>query len=132
MHQRINNNICPSLSIPNGFFESKIKIRYGYNDYKEGWVNINPKSNNHYAFNKNGVDYKITLEDLPLFWKDRIIEIDKNKNINEEEMIQYKLHSIQQMIYSDARYNPYIEEEVIQNSLKAYLKNHPQFNLNLS
>ena len=129
MHQYISNNICPSIDIPEGFFESKIKIRYGYNDYKKGWVNINPKNPNYYAFDRNGTDYKITLEDLPLFWKDRIIEIDKNKNINEEEMIQYKLHSIQQMIYSDPRYNPHIENEAAQNVLNTYLKNHSQYTL---
>ena len=129
MHQKIGNDTCPALSIPDGFFESKIKIRYGYDDYKEGWVNINPKNPNYYAFDKTGTDYKMTLEDIPLFWKDRIIEIDINSDLNEEEMIQYKLHSIQQMIYSDTRYNPYIEDVTTQNILNTYLKSHPQYNL---
>jgi len=129
MHQRIPNNICPSLCIPKGFFESKIKIRYGYDDYKEGWVNINPKNPNYYAFDKTGTDYKITLEDIPLFWKNKIIEIDKNPNINEEEMIQHKLQSILQMMYFDQRYNPYIEKEVEQKVLNTYLRTHKQYNL---
>ena len=129
MHQYINNNICPSIDIPKGFFESEIKIRYGYDNYKEGWVNINPKNPNYYAFDRTGTDYKITLDDIPLFWKDRIIEIDSNKDINEEEMIQYKLQSILQMIYSDSRYNPYIDKEVEQKVLSTYLKTHKQYNL---
>jgi hypothetical protein len=129
MHQRISNNICPSLSIPDGFFESEIKIRYGYDDYKQGWVNINPKNPNYYAYNKNGADYKLTLEDIPLFWKNRISEIDINNKINEEEMIQYRLHSIQQMVYSDTRYNPYIEDGVIQKIFNTHLQNHPQYKL---
>ena len=129
VHQRISNNICPSLSIPDGFFESKIKIRYGYDDYKQGWVNINPKNSNYYAYNKNGADYKLTLEDIPLFWKNRISEIDINNEINEEEMIQHRLHSIQQMIYSDTRYNSYIEDEVIQKIFNTHLQNRPQYKL---
>tara|TARA_R110001592_G_scaffold71981_3_gene219687 strand:- start:5346 stop:6494 length:1149 start_codon:yes stop_codon:yes gene_type:complete len=129
MHQKIGNDTCPSLSIPEGFFESNIKIRYGYDDYKEGWVNINPTNPNYYAYNKSGADYKITLDDLPLFWKSKISEIDINSDINEEEMIQHKLHSIQQMIYSDTRYNPYIEKEVTQKIFNTYLKTHPQYNL---
>ena len=131
MHQKIPNTICPSLDIPRGFFESKIKIRYGYNDYKEGWVNINPKNPNYYASDKTGTDYKITLEDIPLFWKDRIIEIDENPNIDEEEMIQHKLQSILEMIYFDQRYNPYIEKEVEQKVLNTCLKTHKQYNLSL-
>ena len=75
MHQKIPNSICPSLDIPSGFFNSKIKIRYGYDDYKEGWVNINPKNPNYYADNLNGTDYKITLDDIPLFWKERILTL---------------------------------------------------------
>lgn len=129
MHQRISNNICPSLSIPDGFFESEIKIRYGYDDYKQGWVNINPKNPNYYAYNKSGADYKLTLEDIPLFWKNRISEIDINNEINEEEMIQYRLHSIQQMVYSDTRYNPYIEDVVFQKIFNTHLQNHPQYKL---
>jgi len=129
MHQKISNDTCPSLSIPDGFFESNIKIRYGYDDHKEGWVNINPKNPNYYAFDKTGTDYKMTLEDIPLFWKDRIIEIDKNSNIDEEEMIQYKLQSILQMIYFDQRYNPYIEKVVEQKALNTYLKAHKQYKL---
>ena len=45
-HQSISNNQCPAIDIPPGFFENDIKVRYGYDDYKEGWVNINPKKEN--------------------------------------------------------------------------------------
>jgi len=129
MHQRITNDTCPSLTIPDGFFENKIKVRYGYNDYKKGWVNINPQNQNYYASDKNGVDDKITLDDLPLFWKGKIIDIDINSNINEEEMIQYKLQSRLQMVYSDERYNPYVDDEVQQKVLDTYLLTHKQYKL---
>jgi|TARA_R110000782_G_scaffold153248_1_gene245743 hypothetical protein len=129
MHQRITNDTCPSLTVPDGFFENKIKVRYGYNDYKKGWVNINPQNQNYYASDKNGVDDKITLDDLPLFWKEKIIDIDINSNINEEEMIQYKLQSRLQMVYSDERYNPYVDDEIQQKVLDTYLLTHKQYKL---
>jgi hypothetical protein len=129
MHQKIGNNICPSISIPEGFFEGKIKIRYGYDDYKEGWVNINPLNEKYYAEDKQGADYKFTLEDIPLFWKDKIEKIDTNQNINEELNIQYSLYSVLNMIYSDARYNPYIDEEVKDKVLNTYLQTHQKYSL---
>lgn len=129
MHQKINNSVCPSLSIPNGFFNNEIKIRFGYEDCKDGWVNINPMIENYRAYNTNGVDDKIMLEDVPLFWKNKIVEIDKNPNIDEEVMIQYRLMAILNMVYSDERYNPYIDKEVEEKVLNEYLKNYKQYKL---
>lgn len=76
-------NQIPPLFIPNGFFENNIKIRYGYELYKNNWVNINPSAE-HYSFvdDEYGTDLKICLEDLPLFWRNRISEIDINPDIN--------------------------------------------------
>lgn len=129
-HQRIDNNICPSLNIPDGFFESNIKIRYGYDDYKDGWININPKSNSYKACDILGTDYKITLDDLPIFWKDRIREIDINKNLDEEEFIQHRLYSVLKMIYSDPRYSTHIDKQVELNVLKSHIKIYKQYELN--
>jgi hypothetical protein len=83
----ISYDLCPPLFIPPGFFKKQIKIRYGYNDYKENWININP-SKKKYSFRdeKNGTDLKLSLEQLPLFWKKRIKIIDKNKNLNNQEI----------------------------------------------
>jgi hypothetical protein len=85
-----SNNIphdsVPPLFIPQGFFESKIKIRFGYEDYKEDWVNINPMKKNYSFRDKNGTDLKIGLEEIPLFWKKRISKIDINKNLIKKEI----------------------------------------------
>ena len=72
-------SLVPPLFIPPGFFENKIKIAYGYDELREGWVNINPLKKK-YSFEEsvNGTDLMITLKDLPLFWKKRIMEIDLN------------------------------------------------------
>lgn len=129
MHQRISNDICPAISIPEGFFDSKMKIRYGYDDYKEGWVNINPLKEKYYAQDKDGTDYKFTLDDIPLFWKGKIEEIDENKNIDEESCIQYTLHSVIKMIYSDNRYSPHIDKDIETNALNIYLKTYKNYNL---
>ena len=128
-HQRIDNNTCPSLTIPEGFFESNMKIRYGYTDYLEGWININPKFSNYRAYSLDGTDYKITLEDLPLVWKNKVAELDINPYIDDEEMIQYRLKDALSMVYSDTRYNSYIDAEVEQKVLNQYLKTHKQYQL---
>ena len=125
----ITNNQCPAIDIPIGFFENDIKIRYGYDDYKEGWTNINPKNDYYYAFNKSGTDYKFTLNDLPLVWKNRISVVDSNPNIDEEEMIQYRLKSILEMIYTSPYYQ--IDKEVEEKILVNYLNSYPQYQLNV-
>jgi hypothetical protein len=131
-HQGITNNQAPSLDIPEGFFANDIKIRYGYDDRKEGWININPKNEFYYAFDKSGADYKFTLNEIPLFWKHRISKIDINPNIDEEEMIQYRLKSVLEMIYTDAhvypyKYHPYIDDTVKDKILNEYMKSFPQY-----
>jgi len=128
-HQYITNNQCPSIDIPPGFFKNDVKIRYGYDDYKEGWVNINPKNPNYYAHDKSGTDYKFTLQDLPLVWKNRISVIDSNPEINEEEMLQYRLKSVLEMIYTNEHYNPYIDKELEVKILNKYLENYPEFKI---
>lgn len=77
----------PPLFIPDGFFDKRIKIAYGYDDYREGWVNINPLAKK-YSFEdlKKGTDLKITLDDLPYFWKDKIIKVDINNKVHENNL----------------------------------------------
>lgn len=125
----ITNEQSPSIEIPNGFFENNIKIRYGYDDRKEGWVNINPKSDHYYAADKSGVDYKLTLKELPLFWKNRISEIDVNPNVDEIEMIQYRLKSVLEMVYTSPNFNSYIDKELEEKILNEYLKIYPEVRL---
>ena len=126
MHQRITNDICPVLSIPNGFFDSNIRVRFGYDDYKKGWVNLNPMKP-FYAADKNGADDKILPVDLPLFWADRIKDLDICSQFNEEEMIQHRLFSILRMIYSDERYNSHIEKSLEDMVMGAYLENYKNY-----
>lgn len=96
-HVQINSNECPALTIPPGFFENDIKIRYGYYDNLVGHVNICPSHRYYSIFDKRGTDYKWVvkemvdgtiggvvdepIDDVPLFWKDRISNIDINPDI---------------------------------------------------
>lgn len=88
-HVNIGPEYAPPLEIPAGFFEHGIKIRYGFDDRLDGYVNINPKAETLYAEDSvNGVDYKWTLKDIPEFWKPYIKEIITAPDINETEMEQ--------------------------------------------
>ncbi len=79
------DDVVPPLFLPPGFFDHDIKIAYGFDSYREGWVNINPNKK-FYSFSdsKNGTDMKIGLSNLPLFWKDRISKTDIAPNIDFE------------------------------------------------
>lgn len=83
----ISSDQVPPLFIPIGFWNNSIKIAYGYSEYREGWVNINPSAK-QFSFRdqKYGTDLKIELQDIPLFWKNRIGEIDINKNADFEAL----------------------------------------------
>ena len=88
----------PSLFIPDGFFEKKIKIAYGYDEYRIGWVNINPiKQKYSFDDNKNGTDLMCLLSDIPICWKDRIAEIDINPKIDEKQMQKFRNKSYERI-----------------------------------
>ena len=78
----IANYQVPPLFIPQGFFTSDIKICYGYNEYRPGWVNINPINEKYIFEDKSGADLKIALDKLPIFWNKRISESDVNNNLD--------------------------------------------------
>lgn len=79
-------NKVPPLFIPQGFFESNIRIRYGYDQPKEGYVNINPLATQFSYQSPLGADLKILIDDIPKFWNAHIKELDINpqfpKNLN--------------------------------------------------
>ncbi len=79
----------PPLFIPDGFFEKNIKIRYGYDEGRKDWVNINPLKSTMTA----DVDLQILSDDMPHFWLDRISEIDINplfpQNLHKSDLAYY-------------------------------------------
>lgn len=76
---------CPPLTIPDGFFENNIKINY-CGERKNEFYNINPTSEKYFIEDKNnGTDDKKMLEDLPLFWRTKISEINDNSSRHSRE-----------------------------------------------
>ena len=48
---------------------------------------------------------------------------------NEELMVQYRLAAVLNMVYSDNRYNPYIDKDTESKVLCEYLNNYKQYKL---
>jgi hypothetical protein len=91
----IPSDLVPPLFIPEGFFKKKIKIAFGYDEYREDWVNINPLKKKYSFRDKiNGTDLMINLNEIPLFWKKRISEIDINPNADLELIKKAREHKL--------------------------------------
>jgi tetratricopeptide (TPR) repeat protein len=77
--------------MPDGFFENDIKILYCAEERKPGYVHINPQIENYYSHDHlYGVDSRYCLEDLPLFWKNRISTIEVAQEIDRELLLKYR------------------------------------------
>jgi hypothetical protein len=72
-HIHVNDNECPPLHIPDGFFTDDIKIS---SEIKPGYTTFDPLHENYRAHDENGVDSKLLFADIPLFWKDKISEFE--------------------------------------------------------
>lgn len=83
-HNNIDINICPPLFIPEGFFDNQIKILYCSDTRKKGYVHVNPLKDNYSTIDNEGADLKCMLEDLPLFWRPRISQIEVTKVVDRE------------------------------------------------
>lgn len=79
-HVGVGPEYAPPLEIPPGFFEKNVKLRFGYSDRLEGWVNVNPLSETLYAEDGQGADYRLMPNDIPAFWADYISEMDESPN----------------------------------------------------
>jgi len=72
------DNVMPPLYVPLGFFDKDMKVRIGYPDRKDGWINLYSASEWLYNANPNGADFRWCVEDLPMFWQEHISELDVN------------------------------------------------------
>lgn len=73
----------PPLFIPMGFFEKKIKIRYGFGSYHKNYTNINPGAQKFIFEDRlTGTDLKRSLSDLPLFWRGRVDRVIINPDVD--------------------------------------------------
>lgn len=118
-HVNILNDKCPSIDIPDGFFENNINIAYG--EKFENYTNFNPTNEKNYAIDTNGTDYQWLIADIPLFWRNRIKNIVINNKFDDETNIQYRLKSILNMICYDGF--P-VDNEVIEKIINLYAKQY--------
>lgn len=92
----------PPLFIPEGIFEKKLKIYYGYNKYKIDYININPNMTNQEIINQK-TDMICRIENIPFFWKERI----ESLNVNEDFLLK-KDHVDYDLLYLK---NPFLNEK---------------------
>lgn len=85
-HVGIGGDIVAPLEIPPGFFTG-MTVRYGFDDYDENAININPLLPLRTVDGVNGVDYKFMLKDMPAFWQEHIKEIVVADNIINQLLI---------------------------------------------
>jgi hypothetical protein len=90
----ISADQVPPLMIPKGFFDSSIKIKYGYKTYDPNYTNINPLARD-YSFEDpvHGTDLKLSKDQLPKFWKNRIVEIQENNELDASAVIHAVAHN---------------------------------------
>lgn len=74
--------IAPPLYVPTGFFEKDMKVRIGYPQRLDGWINLYSAAERLYSIDPNGAEARWCVEDIPLFWKNHISELDININQN--------------------------------------------------
>ncbi|MDB5038994.1 MAG: hypothetical protein JWQ35_2522 [Bacteriovoracaceae bacterium] len=112
-HTKIGIDACPPLAIPDGFFENDIKIRFGYKDRVSGTTLVNPLSQQNIFLDPHGADLKNLLEDLPLFWKKRISQIDIHEGLDSKALMEARDASILNLAKSKlVQYGPVDEVEL--------------------
>ena len=101
-HVGINPNDCPLLFIPDGFFKSQIKISLCKKPESNSYVYLDVKNKKTKAFSKSGADIRCFLDEIPLFWKPKILEtIDECQN--NSKAMNYRNRAILALACSDKR-----------------------------
>jgi hypothetical protein len=70
------SNIVPPIIIPPGFFEKNMTVRFGNVARDNKVTTLNPMAAHLYSHDPTGVDYRWLPEDIPLFWRDRITNLE--------------------------------------------------------
>lgn len=122
MHIICDANANPPIDIPPGFFEGEMKITYCAPNKEPGTVHLNPLSKTHFAFDGVGADYHWVLEDIPMFWKDKIKEIKVVEDFDKKELLKGRnesharkalmYHKSSSTIYQALRGTPYTDPPV--------------------
>jgi hypothetical protein len=93
-HNGIDINACPPLFIPDGFFDNEIKILYCSDQRRKGYVSVNPLKKNYSTVDRTGADLKCVLEDLPLFWRSRIAQVETARHVDEKLLLRRRNEAV--------------------------------------
>lgn len=95
-HAGISINVCPPLTIPQGFFNDGISIALGPLSAEErlelsadGYVIVDPTAENYSAVEVGGADWKVIESRVPFFWRERISRLVRGTSpVAREELLR--------------------------------------------
>lgn len=93
-HVGMDINVCPPLFIPDGFFDHTIRVSYCVSQPKQGAVLVDPRKENYSVVDSHGADLKSVLQDLPLFWRHRICDIEIGEKVPTETLIEARNRAV--------------------------------------
>ena len=94
-------NRCPPLTIPEGFWDRDVKVAFCKEARLPGYVNVHPCLANHSSVDPNGADCKWMLEDLPLFWRDRLSDLAFGPEFDRSTLIYSRNKAVQDIANSE-------------------------------
>tara|TARA_B100000787_G_scaffold5910_1_gene4421 strand:- start:307 stop:1530 length:1224 start_codon:yes stop_codon:yes gene_type:complete len=103
-HIGINPDDCPPLFIPNGFFQSQIKISSQKRPSSNNYVYLDVQNKKTKAFTDSGSDIRCLVDEIPNFWKSKIVEIIDECQ-DESKVMTFRNRSIIALACSDKRGN---------------------------
>lgn len=101
--ENVTSEYLAPLFIPNGFYDSNIKISYGKINRSSNYISINPDVSQLSYLNKDYYDSNMSLSSIPIAWKDRISSVDYSSGIKVVSTEVNTKHSIN-LIASFIRY----------------------------
>tara|TARA_R110000824_G_scaffold10866_1_gene47522 strand:+ start:21431 stop:22522 length:1092 start_codon:yes stop_codon:yes gene_type:complete len=97
-------NSCPTLTIPDGFFEDNMKL--SFYQKLEGYTYCDPTNPNYFVADKNGADYRFDHNHIPFFWQDRISDIQIGEH-DPEQIEKHNKETTERLAYALAKaHNP--------------------------
>lgn len=94
-------NRCTPLFVPHGFFENQIRVSFCKETKKDNSVHVNPVLANYSTVDPLGADCKLMLEDIPLFWRDKIADIDFGPEVDRQILIAARNKAVQLVANSE-------------------------------
>ncbi len=85
-HLGVDTNLCPYLTIPEGFWDKDIRILYCGEERRPGWSLVHPMAHNYAVVEPDGADLRCMIHEVPTFWKNRVLGVETGSSIPEEDL----------------------------------------------